>query len=195
MRMGLVALVGTLVGLLGGTGWGAVQSRDALMAAHAEAAKAAVGGEAGQEVPVRPMGVGLRDGDPESSPADTSGADGSTAGMPVAGDPAAADAAEPSGNGEAGVATPDTVPPTPASAPAGPEAEFDVEGARRLGKILAAMKAPEAAGVLSAMSDGEAAAVLVQMNDRQAAPILAALPAERAAELGRLVLSGRGGGR
>lgn len=176
MRIAMVAVAGTLVGLLGGTGWGALHARDALVVAQAlkaeappnpsepaHASVAATQDDGGDAVASDELvdGVGPQEGD---------------AGEPDAGQgpgagPARADGAELDVHG------------------------FDAEGVRRMGKIFAAMKPAEAAAVLAEMQDAEAAAVLVQISDRQAAPILASLPVERAALLGRLVLAGRGAGR
>ena len=66
------------------------------------------------------------------------------------------------------------------------------EGARRMAKIFAAMRAADAAGVMAELGDREVAAILNELNDRQAAAILGQFDAERAARLGRLMLGGGG---
>jgi hypothetical protein len=181
MRIAMVALAGTSVGLLGGTGWGALHARDRLVATHALESETARedAGPAYAFVPALDDGGG--DAAAPDEVDDGVVEDGVAAQEEGAGEPAA-------GQGPG----PDPAPVDEAQADIH---GFDAEGARRLGRIFAAMKPAEAAGVLSLMEDAEAAAVLVQISDRQAAPILASLPVERAALLGRLVLAGRGAGR
>lgn len=170
MRIAMVAVAGTVVGLLGGTGWGALHARDALVAAH-----------------LRDKAVEETAGAPPEEPA------GDPVDASLAPDEAGVELVPDGTETTATAAAPSEGSVAEAEAIAGADAQgFDAEGARRLGKIFAAMKPVEAAGVLSQMPDAEAAAVLVQMSDRQAAPILASIPVERAALLGRLVLAGRG---
>ncbi len=187
MKIGLIGAMGLVVGLGGGAGWGALQTRDALLAARAEEhAKETEATPAVDHDPLESLS------EPARSAADTACTNDSLgAGDGVPGEGAAPGALpEPGAHAVEG----DSAATSAMPAAAVPAESIDGDGARRLGKIFAAMKPADAAGVLGQMSDAEAAAVLLGMSERQAAPILGSLPAERAAVLGRVVLAGRGVG-
>ncbi|MFH0882731.1 MAG: hypothetical protein V2A56_07080 [bacterium] len=61
----------------------------------------------------------------------------------------------------------------------------DQEHARRLSKIVEAMKPADAAAVMNRLNNRTNAELLLSMKQRQAAKILAAMPKDRAAEVAR----------
>ena len=87
-----------------------------------------------------------------------------------------------------GTTPPVTNPTTPATPPAG--RAVTAEGARRMAKIFAAMRAEDATAVLIELENEEVAAILGELSDRQAAAILGNFAADRAAILGRMMLGG-----
>ena len=218
MKTLIFAVVGLLVGTLGGTAYAGFKERDVLVAemeaekaAEKAAKRAAEDAAEGHDDEVDPSEVAAAEDHGEEdggTPGDSAGAvdsdslEDSESADPVSNQSGAEDdvhaAGQDQGEGQPApdaqaTAVPNTPPsPIPQRDPNLPPLGGN-EGAMRLAKIFGAMKAPDAAKVLQNLSDREVQAILSHISDRKAAEILGNFEPERAASLSRLVLGSPGG--
>lgn len=197
MKAPVVAAAAVALGLVLGTGVGAVHTRDVLAEEAEHAAKEAehavadsiaaatlASAEGAVEASSGPEGEGHEivpgeeaHGTPEGAAmADEHGA-------PVAPAPAEADPKGAAANAKG------AAPVVPAKAADDRSGAASPEAAKRLGKIFSAMNPSDAAAVLAQLEDRDVQAILGTLSERQAAALLAVFPRDRAAVLSKAALA------
>ena len=188
----MLAVIGLVLGLGGGTGFALMRARKPVAAA--------VDGEEKKET--------VKDGDEKHG--DEKHGDEATAPRPEGTDHAASSSAdspapvartEPKHDSAAAAPRAPAVAPVSAAVPAAGTAKPVAADTSRAGapapgriaKIFAAMSAKDAARVLQQLDDADVQTVLGGLNDKQAAAILSGFPPERAAAISRAVLRGKKG--
>jgi hypothetical protein len=184
----MLAVIGLVLGLGGGTGFALMRARKPVAAA--------VDGEEKKE-PVKDSDE--KHGDEAKTPG-PEGTDHAASGSADSPTPAAR--TEPKHDSAAAAPRTPTVAPLSAAAvpAAGTATPVATDTSRagvpvpgRIAKIFAAMPAKDAARVLQQLDDADVQTVLGGLNDKQAAAILSGFPPERAAAISRAVLRGKKG--
>ena len=188
----MLAVIGLLLGLGGGTGFALMRARKPVAAA-VDGDEKKEPAKTGEETPEDAARVSKPDGAEraastlEDSSTSVTHADTKRASAPAVPSPA--------GHTPTVAVAASTTPGAAAAAKA-PATDTSRAGAPapgRIAKIFAAMSAKDAARVLQQLDDADVQTVLGGLNDKQAAAILSGFPPERAAAISRAALRGKKG--